>query len=116
MTSSAAEAGVDRTTVHRWLRDDHAFRAAWNRIRRDREREVLARIEHLANAALDAVERAVTDGDVRVSLIVLRGMGLLRGERPSIGSEDAAGLASDAKLAESDEKERRMRSMLASLI
>ena len=56
VTLAAGEAGVDRTTVHRWLRDDHAFQALWNRIRRDREREALARIEHLAIGALDAVE------------------------------------------------------------
>ena len=49
VTAALAAAGVDRTTVHRWLREDHAFQAAWNRIRREQEREVLARVDHLAN-------------------------------------------------------------------
>ena len=41
VTDAAGAAEVDRTTLHRWLREDTAFQAAWNSLRRD----ILAEIE-----------------------------------------------------------------------
>ena len=35
ITDAAAEAGVNRHTVHRWLKGDFAFQAALNRGRRE---------------------------------------------------------------------------------
>jgi hypothetical protein len=40
VTKAAEAAGVDRTTVHRWLREDWAFQAAYHRTQRDYRREV----------------------------------------------------------------------------
>lgn len=105
VTDAASDAGVDRTTVHRWLRDDALFKAAWNRVRRDREREALARIEQIAIGALDAVEQAVSAGETRVALAVLRGSGLLRGDRAPIGPEDPQTVARAAAADLADEQQ-----------
>ncbi len=72
---AAEVAGVDRTTVHRWLRLDHGFQAAYNAARRDLQREVEARLLNLADVALETVEAAVLGGDVRAALAVLKGLG-----------------------------------------
>ena len=44
VTAAAAAARVDRVTVHRWLRDDFAFQAAFNRARRDLRSAAEARL------------------------------------------------------------------------
>ena len=60
-------AGVDRTTVHRWLREDWAFQTAHHRAQRDLRRAVEARLPHLVEAAVETVQAAVRDGDVRAA-------------------------------------------------
>jgi hypothetical protein len=45
----------------------------------------------------DVVERAITDGDGRTALALLKGLGLLSGEAPKIGSADPEDLAADAR-------------------
>jgi hypothetical protein len=63
VTDSAAAAEVDRTTVHRWLKDAYAFQAALNRGRRDLQEAMQARLLVLAEKAADAVEHAITEFD-----------------------------------------------------
>lgn len=99
VTKAAEAAGVDRTTVHRWLREDWAFQAAHHRAQRDLRRAVEARLPHLVEAAVETVQAAVRDGDVRAALAVLKGLGALPGSAPRIGTEDAAELAEDDRLA-----------------
>jgi hypothetical protein len=53
----------------------------------------MLRLERLAEAAIAAVERALNQGDVKTSIAVLRGLGLLSGSPPSLGSDDAEELA-----------------------
>jgi AcrR family transcriptional regulator len=40
ITAAAEAAGVERTTIYRWLRDDVAFQGAYNRLRHDLLREL----------------------------------------------------------------------------
>ena len=94
VTTAAAAAGVDRSSVHRWLREDAVFRAAYNAARQDLFREVSSRLLGLASDALAAVEAAVRGGDARVAVAVLKGLGLLPGTAPTIGPEDPAEVAS----------------------
>ena len=116
VTEAARQAGVDRTTVHRWLRDSFSFQAAWNRLRRDMERETEARIERLAQEALGAVEAAVASGDARVALAVLKGVGLLGGARAEIGAPDPGDLEAERRIAtaEADSK-RALRELTAGI-
>ena len=99
ITGAAEAAGVDRTTLHRWLREDFSFQAAYNGLRRDLRREIEVRLDNLANAALDTVSLAVDAGDVRAALAVLKGTGVFAGSCPSVGSEDPVVVEEDAELA-----------------
>ena len=114
VTEAARQAGVDRTTVHRWLRDNFSFQAAWNRLRRDLEREAETRIERLAHEALGAVEDAVASGDARVALAVLKGVGLLAGARLMIGCTDADALEAESRIATAEaDSDRSLRELTA---
>ena len=115
--SAAAEAAsVDRTTVHRWLREDACFQAAWNRLRLEMRREVAARLDHLAEAALNTVQGAMEAGDARIALAVLKGVGVLGGRRPAIGPDDPEVVEEEADLAQAEtEAVRRHNRLLAYL-
>src|SRR4051812_33131480 len=53
-TAAAAQAGVDRSTVHRWHRDAR-FAAALNRAKRDHRAEVRGELRNLTSQALKAL-------------------------------------------------------------
>jgi hypothetical protein len=88
VTAAAGEAGVNRVTVHRWLRDDFHFQAALNRARRDLREAAMTRLLNLGDLAAGAVQEAVEHGDVRVAVAVLKGLGLLSEKAIKIGSCD----------------------------
>lgn len=100
MTDAAATAEVDRTTVHRWLKEDFAFQAALNRSRRDLREALQARLLGLAEKAAECVERSLAAGDSKAALALLKGLGLLPGELAKIGSDDPADLADKARVQE----------------
>ena len=114
ITDAATAAGVDRVTVHRWLREDFAFQAAWNRDRRELHRATYDRLERLTAKATECIEKAVDRGNVKVALEIVKGMGVLA---PSpIGSEDASELASEAAIKAAERRDDlETRAMLASL-
>ncbi len=89
VTAAAAGAGVNRVTLHRWLRDDFAFQAAFNQARRDLREAAATRLLTVAGMAADTVQDAVEAGDVRTSVAVLQGLGLLSGVGTSVGSGEA---------------------------
>jgi len=88
ITRAAQEAGVDRTTVWRWLKDDPAFQAAYNRARLELQAAVQARLLGLTEHAVTCVEQAIKLGDARTALAILRGVGLLDGEPARVGPDD----------------------------
>ncbi len=88
ITESAAAAGVDRTTVHRWLKDDFNFRAGFNRGKKQLQAETETRLMQVAQRAADALGRAIDEGNVTASIAVLKGLGLLSGAGISLGSDD----------------------------
>jgi hypothetical protein len=55
VTAAADAEGVDRTTVHRWLRSDYDFQAAMNRARRELRDATASRL-------YDAAKRALSPG------------------------------------------------------
>ena len=77
ITDAATAAGVERITVHRWLRENFAFQAAWNRDRQELRRETYARLERLAAKAADCLEKAIDGGDVKAALEIIKGTGIL---------------------------------------
>jgi hypothetical protein len=75
---AAAEAGVSRVTVYRWVRDDPHFQAAYTAWQQEAAESARARLVKLADKAVDVVERALDRDDEKVALKVLRGVGALR--------------------------------------
>ena len=83
--AAAAEAvGVDRSTVHRWFREDLEFQAACNQGRQELRAATRSRLLRLTERAAETVEHAVANGDVRTALRLLERLGLLT--PPVIGS------------------------------
>ena len=81
VTAAAQAAGVDRTTVHRWLRHSkhRAFRAALEEGRRELRRAMSARLLALLPKAADCLDAALAEGDSKAALALLKGLGFLPG-------------------------------------
>lgn len=74
MRSAAAAAGVGERTLHRWIREEQ-FSAALQQAQDELFSQVLRRLSHASSQALDALERALREGDtsqqVRAADIIL---------------------------------------------
>jgi len=88
ISDAAKEVDADRTTLHRWLREDPQFLATYNQRRRELQEAHQTKLSSIAAKALQTVEQAVENGDVATSMKLLSGLGLLSGEAPRIGPED----------------------------
>jgi transposase-like protein len=89
VTEAAERADVNRTTVHRWLREDFSFQAQLNGARLVLRDAALTRMDALAEQALEVLRESLTTGsDARVAIEILKGAGLLGGDR-RIGSTNA---------------------------
>ena len=98
VTSAAKSVRVDRSTVHRWLREDLTFQAAYNECRHELQAAYRARLLAMVGTAVGAVEHALANGDARTALKVLGDLGLL--SPPVIGSGDEKALETAAEWAE----------------
>jgi hypothetical protein len=98
ITDAADIAGVDRTTVHRWIREPE-FCAAHNARRAELRDAVEAKLRALQAKAIEVVESALDGGDVRTAMGILRGTGALDGCGPRVGSDDPETVASQQKRA-----------------
>ncbi len=88
--SAAAEAaGVDRTTVYRWRRNDCAYQARLNRRRLELQDEIAVRLAACAGRAVENLRRAVDNGDLKASVIVLKAVGALDRAQCSEGDDNA---------------------------
>ena len=97
--TAAAKAGtVDRSTVHRWFRNDFLFQAAFNAARHDIIREVESRLLSVATAATETINSAVKGGDIQAALSVLKGLGIF-GSRLPLGLEDPREIEESEKAA-----------------
>jgi hypothetical protein len=76
IAEAARVAGVDRTTVSRWVNHHPAFRAELQQRRLDRVRRNEQRLHELTTAALDAVREAVDSGDQATALQWLKIAGI----------------------------------------
>lgn len=88
---AAAElTGVDRSSIHRWLRDDWNFQAARNRGIEAIQAATIAGLQSLAQSALEVIQDSIRDGDQQTAINVLKGVGLLSGHQfvPRSGNPD----------------------------
>ena len=72
---------MDRSTVHRWIRNDYSFQAALNRAKNDAHEAVQSRLRNVAARATEIVEEAVDKGDVKAALAILKAIDALPGRR-----------------------------------
>ena len=105
VTDAAAAAGVDRSTLHNWLRKHFAFQAALNAGRKDLRQAIAHRLERLANDATECVGKAVREGDVKAALEIVKRMDVLA--LRYLGSDDAAELESNETERKRELAERR---------
>ena len=95
MTQAASAAGVGRSTLHRWFCDDLEFVAAVNRGKRDLHEAMQARLLAMTEKAVDSLEISIENGNEKSAWMLLKGVGLLSGEPPIIGSDDPADLEAE---------------------
>jgi hypothetical protein len=95
---AAHAAGVRRETVSRWFNNNWEFKAAYNAGMRRLQEHAAGRLYALVDSALDVVRDAITKGDVRSALALLKGIGLLRGSPVRIGSGDPERLEAETEL------------------
>lgn len=86
VVDAARAAGVTRMTLHRWLKQDAAFVAAYNAWQQDALASARGRLLALADTAVTTVGNAMRAGDARTAVTVLKAMGTL--EKPVAGSTD----------------------------
>jgi hypothetical protein len=115
-TAAAEVAGVDRTSVHRWLRHDWGFQAALNRGRRELQDGLQAHLERVAERAVQAVSDAIEAGDLRAALAVLKGLGFLGGHPAEIGGDDPGILRKESELASREAYGERIFRELTALV
>ena len=87
--AAAESAGVDRSSIHRWLREDWNFQAARNRGLEAIQAATMAGLHSLAQSALEVVRGAIAEGDQQAAISVLKGLGLLSGRQTVTRSGNA---------------------------
>lgn len=116
VTAAAGAADVARETVHRWLKDDFQFRAAYNAARNELRDAWRVKLDSLAEKAIHAVERAISANDAKAALVVLRGLGLLDGKAPASAEDDPDKLKDAAEERKKEEvRSKRFRDSINSM-
>ena len=105
LVDAAASAGVDRSTLSRWLKTGLEFQAELNRGRADIQRTYRTRLEAMVSKAMDTVAKAIESGDVKASFEILKGHGLLPGKLTGYGATEVEELQAQAKRAEASAKQ-----------
>jgi hypothetical protein len=90
--------GQPRTTLHRWLKRDRAFVAAFNAWQKDVLDTARGRILALSGLAVTTDARAMSAGNAKVAVDILKSIGAL--DRPELGSTDAKEVERVQKLEE----------------
>jgi len=75
--SAALTLGVHRATVHRWLSEDHAFRAVYHTWKAEVQESAQAQLLSLSNAAVKTFRQAIRMGDLRAAAMLLKGLSIL---------------------------------------
>ncbi|HEY2589080.1 MAG TPA: hypothetical protein VGI81_25275 [Tepidisphaeraceae bacterium] len=82
IAQAARAAKVDRRTLSRWLHDDPHFAAAYNAWRQEMIASGRARVLAMNDLALDTVQNAMLQGNVRVAVQVAKANGALDAPKP----------------------------------
>lgn len=109
--AAAKSAGVKRQTVHRWIKSDPDFAAAYNAWEREALDSAHARALAITDAAFDVIDAAIRNGNLNAALHVVKAAGALA-PRPTGPSdpatlrrrEDIRRTRQDAKLERAEKK------------
>ena len=71
-TEAAEAAGVNRSTLYRWDKDDEVFQSTFKRAQREQAKAVEAKIKATKVRAAQVLMEAVDKGDLRAAMAVLR--------------------------------------------
>jgi hypothetical protein len=74
MKETAELAGLARSTIYKWLKEDAEFRAAYNQWHNEVQHSMRSRVVAMADAAIEAVNSALARGDGRLGMQYLRNM------------------------------------------
>ena len=85
VAETARSMGVARSTIHRWIKNDPVFRAAYEEWQEEALASVRSRLLALTDRATDSIERSVKAGDSRLSMQVLKSLGCF-GEKRGRGT------------------------------
>ncbi len=102
VTATAEAVGIDRSTLHRWLREDYLFQALLNQAKRELADATRVRLLRAADKAAEVVGNAVDQGNLNAALAVLKGLGALSGMAVTPGLEDPEVLRQAAVLAQEE--------------
>ena len=80
VTKTAETVGVDRSTIHRWLREPK-FIAERNRLVKEARDAARSRLHSMIGKAAEVVENRIKTGDLKAALAVLKMNGLATGEK-----------------------------------
>ena len=97
VTLAAARTGVGRSTIYKWLKQDHPFRQVLTQWKEDMTNTARTRLLMLADEATAVVQDAVNRGDTRTCLRVLERLGVLAA--PASGSTTEQLRANNLRLA-----------------
>jgi hypothetical protein len=104
MSETARQVGVSRMTLHRWLKNDPLFRAAYNEWLEATEEGCRARLQRMADKAMDAMENSLHASDGRLALQLLKELGFLR--RRKAGATEAEDVKRELKVEEGRRKQK----------
>ncbi len=98
---AAREIGVHRSTLHRWMKGNPAFAAAYNQWHEEMRQTTHSRLLMLAEKATGTLEKAIDAGDGRLAMRYLEKMGLAKDRET--GPTEAEEIAAERKM-ESERK------------
>jgi len=84
----AEAVGVSRSTISDWRNGNYLFQAELNKRRREIQEAGRERLRRIRNKALDTVEKAIEEGDVKTALEILRLTGIEKEDLKAVGPED----------------------------
>jgi transposase-like protein len=81
VAETARSMGVARSTIHRWIKNDATFRAAYEEWQEEALASVRSRLLALTDRATDSIEQSVKAGNSAVSMQVLKSLGCFGGKK-----------------------------------
>jgi hypothetical protein len=79
---------ISRQTLYRWMKEDVAFRTAYNQWCEQMEQSARSRLVGMTDKATVAVEKALEKGDARTAMQLLKGLGILKERKAGPGNAE----------------------------